>query len=191
MVLVGYITANDMNGLSKYYKSLFNECKNLNNLSVINPEIINNPSIYAILADKYNKANLNNIQFELGVFIDLNSLHIDTYEFTRILGILLDNSIEAAQECDKKYINVRFLMDYRRNRQLVIVENTYNEKDIDTFKIFEKSYSTKPNNTGLGLWKVNKILNKHDNLAMFTSKDDELFKQQLEIYLPKPSLLKI
>ncbi|MEE0128033.1 MAG: GHKL domain-containing protein [Clostridia bacterium] len=180
-----------MEGLSKYYKSLFNECKNLNNLSAINPEIINNPSIYAILADKYNKANLNNIQFELGVFIDLNSLHIDTYEFTRILGILLDNSIEAAQECSKKYINVRFLMDYRRNRQLVIVENTYNEKDIDTFKIFEKSYSTKPNNTGLGLWKVNKILNKHDNLAIFTSKDDELFKQQLEIYLPKPSLLKI
>lgn len=173
------------------FHNIFNECKNLNNLSAINPEIINNPSIYAILADKYNKANLNNIQFELGVFIDLNSLHIDTYEFTRILGILLDNSIEAAQECSKKYINVRFLMDYRRNRQLVIVENTYNEKDIDTFKIFEKSYSTKPNNTGLGLWKVNKILNKHDNLAIFTSKDDELFKQQLEIYLPKPSLLKI
>ena len=82
-------------------------------------------------------------------------------------------------------------MLFRSNRQLVIVENTYNEKDIDTFKIFEKSYSTKPNNTGLGLWEVNKILNKHDNLAMFTSKDDELFKQQLEIYLPKPSLLKI
>ena len=57
MVLGGYITANDMEGLSKYYKSLFNECKNLNNLSAINPEIINNPSIYAILADKYNKAN--------------------------------------------------------------------------------------------------------------------------------------
>ena len=57
MVLDGYITANDMEGLSTYYKSLFNECKNLNNLSAINPEIINNPSIYAILADKYNKAN--------------------------------------------------------------------------------------------------------------------------------------
>ena len=67
----------------------------------------------------------------------------------------------------------------------------YKNKDIDTFKIFEKAYTTKPNNTGLGLWEVNKILKKHDNLAIFTSKDDELFKQQLEIYLPKPSLLKI
>ena len=77
------------------------------------------------------------------------------------------------------------------NRQLVIIENTYKDKNIDTFKIFEKAYTTKPNNTGLGLWEVNKILKKHDNLAIFTSKDDELFKQQLEIYLPKPSLLKI
>ena len=190
-IMVGYVTAKDMDGLTKYYKSLFNDCNNINNLAAINPEAINNPSIYAILADKYNKAISKNIQLELGVFIDLNSLHIDTYELTRILGILLDNSIEAAQECGKKYISVRFLMDYRMNRQLVIVENTYKNKDIDTFKIFEKAYTTKPNNTGLGLWEVNKILKKHDNLAIFTSKDDELFKQQLEIYLPKPSLLKI
>ena len=180
-----------MDGLTKYYKSLFDDCNNINNLAAINPESINNPSIYAILADKYNKASSKNIQLELGAFIDLNSLHIDTYELTRILGILLDNSIEAAQECDKKYISIRFIMDYRMNRQLVIVENTYKNKDIDTFKIFEKAYTTKPNNTGLGLWEVNKKLKKHDNLAIFTSKDDDLFKQQLEIYLPKPSLLKI
>lgn len=108
MVLAGYVTAKDMDGLAKYYKSLFDDCNNINNLAAINPETINNPSIYAILADKYNKAISKNIQFELGVFIDLNSLHIDTYELTRILGILLDNSIEAAQECEKKYISVRF-----------------------------------------------------------------------------------
>lgn len=181
----GYITAKDMDGLSKYYKSVFKECDNLNNLAALNPETINNPSIYAILADKYTKANAKNIKIELGVFLDLNSLNIDTYELTRILGILLDNSIEAAQECEKKYISVRFIMDHRKNRQLVIVENTYKDKDIDTYKIFEKSYSTKPHNTGLGLWEVNKILKKHDNLAIYTSKDDELFKQQLEIYLPQ------
>ena len=179
----GYITAKDLDGLSKYYKSVFKECDNLNNLAALNPETINNPSIYAILADKYTKANAKNIKIELGVFLDLNSLNIDTYELTRILGILLDNSIEAAQKKKKKYISVRFLMDYRKNRQLVIVENTYKDKDIDTYKIFEKSYSTKPHNTGLGLWEVNKILKKHDNLAIYTSKDDELFKQQLEIYL--------
>ena len=179
----GYVRAKDMNGLSKYYNSLFDECSSINNLSALNPETVNNPSIYAILLDKYNKAEKKNIKMELGVYIDLNTLNADIYEISRILGILLDNSIEAAQECDKKYINVRFLMDNRKNRQLIIVENTYKDKNVDTIKIFEKSYSTKPHNTGLGLWEVNKILNKHSNLAIFTSKNDEYFSQQLEIYL--------
>lgn len=57
MVLVGYVTARDMDGLTTYYKSLFDDCNNINNLAAINPETINNPSIYAILADKYNKAS--------------------------------------------------------------------------------------------------------------------------------------
>ena len=70
-----------------------------------------------------------------------------------------------------------------KNRQLIIIENTYEDKNVDTIKIFEKSYSTKPHNTGLGLWEVNKILNKNSNLAIFTSKNDEYFSQQLEIYL--------
>ena len=179
----GYIRAKDMNGLSKYYNSLFDECNSINNLSALNPETVNNPSIYAILLDKYNKAEKKNIKIELGVYLDLNTLNADIYEISRILGILLDNSIEAAQECDKKYINIRFLMDNRKNRQLIIIENTYKDKDVDTIKIFEKSYSTKPHNTGLGLWEVNKILNKNSNLAIFTSKNDEYFSQQLEIYL--------
>ncbi len=179
----GYVRAKDMNGLSKYYNSLFDECNSINNLSALNPETVNNPSIYAILLDKYNKAEKKNIKMELGVYLDLNTLNADIYEISRILGILLDNSIEAAQECDKKYINIRFLMDNRKNRQLIIIENTYKDKNVDTIKIFEKSYSTKPHNTGLGLWEVNKILNKHSNLAIFTSKNDEYFSQQLEIYL--------
>lgn len=179
----GYVRAKDMNGLSKYYNSLFDECNSINNLSALNPETVNNPSIYAILLDKYNKAEKKNIKMELGVYLDLNTLNADIYEICRILGILLDNSIEAAQECDKKYINIRFLMDNRKNRQLIIIENTYKDKNVDTIKIFEKSYSTKPHNTGLGLWEVNKILNRNSNLAIFTSKNDEYFSQQLEIYL--------
>ena len=179
----GYVRAKDMDGLTKYYDSLFDECSSINNLSALNPETVNNPSIYAILLDKYSKAEKKNIKMELGVYIDLNTLNADIYEISRMLGILLDNSIEAAQECENKYINVRFLMDNRKNRQLIIIENTYKDKNVDTLKIFEKSYSTKPHNTGLGLWEVNKILNKHDNLAIYTTKTDEYFSQQLEIYL--------
>ena len=68
-------------------------------------------------------------------------------------------------------------MDKRVSRR------TYNNKDIDTDKIYEKGFSTKENNTGLGLWEVRQILNKNKNLNLYTSKNNEYFNQQLEIYL--------
>lgn len=104
------------------------------------------------------------------------------YEFTRILGILMDNAIEATSECDNKYIHVEIRNDFKRNRQLLVIENTYNDKDINIDKIYEKGYSTKPHNTGLGLWEVENILKKHKNITRFTTKDNKLFKQQIEIY---------
>ena len=36
---------------------------------------------------------------------------------------------------------------------------------------------------GLGLWEIRQILKKHNNLNLYTSKDEKFFKQQLEIYL--------
>ena len=104
------------------------------------------------------------------------------YEFTRILGILLDNAIEAADECDEKNVYVHIRNDKRHNRQLLIVENTYKDKNINTDKIYEKNYSTKPQNTGLGLWEVRQLLKRNNNLNLYTTKTERLFKQQLEIY---------
>lgn len=124
------------------------------------------------------------------VMIDLKEIKISAYEFCRILGILLDNAIEAAKECEEKVINVRFIKDFKVNRELVIIENSYKKVDLDIEKIFEKGYSTKKekkDNHGLGLWTVRKILNQTDNLSLFT-KAGELFSQQLEIYEQKVNI---
>ena len=94
----------------------------------------------------------------------------------------MDNAIEAANECKEKKINVIMRTDINANRQLLIIENTYNNKDVDTDKIYEKGFSTKKNNTGLGLWEVRQILKRNTNLNLFTHKNNEFFIQQLEIY---------
>lgn len=114
--------------------------------------------------------------------LDLTTLNMRIYDFARILGILLDNAIEASKECDEKIINITFRNDLKNNRQLICVENTYNNKNIDTEKIFEKGTSEKENHTGLGLWEVRKIIKKNKNANLFTSKTDKFFSQQLELY---------
>lgn len=104
------------------------------------------------------------------------------YEFARILGILLDNSIEASKDCEQKIINITFRDDTKNKRQLIIIENTYTNKNIDTEKIFEKGMSGKKDHTGLGLWEVRKIIKKNNNANLYTSKTDKFFSQQLELY---------
>ena len=176
----GYVNTENIEGLKNYYNQISADCNKSNNLSTLNPSTINNPAIYNILASKYYKADFLNINMNFDILLDLNTLKVKIYEFTRVLGILLDNAIEASSECREKIINVIFKKGC--NKQLVIIENTYNEKDIDIEKIYEKAYSTKPNNTGLGLWEVRKIIKRNENLNMFTTKNENYFIQQIEIY---------
>ena len=178
----GYVQVKDMEGLSKYYSQIQKDVIKINNLGTLNSEVINNPAVFILISSKYSKALELGIQMNINVFIDLNKLNMKIYEFTRVLGILLDNAIEAAKECDKKIINIEIRKESKRNRQILLVENTYSNKNVDTEKIFEKKYSTKKGNSGLGLWEVRKILTKNTNLNLFTSKNDIFFKQQLEMY---------
>ncbi len=182
----GYIETNNMDGLKKYYSQLLKDCNRVNNLTALNPTVVNNAAIYNIMANKYHRADEIGVQINLGIFIDLNEIenHMKIYEFTRILGILLDNAIEAASECTDKIVHVSFKKEETRNRLVMVIENTYANKDINIDRIFEKDFSTKSDktNSGLGLWEVRQLLKKNNNLNLFTTKNDEYFIQQFEIY---------
>lgn len=180
----GYVVSEDVEGLKKYYKQLLEECHKTNNLYALSPNVINHPAIYHLLASKYYEADQKNIQINLDVFLDLNEIEtrMKIYDFTRILGILLDNAIDAAQECKKKIINVTFRKELSNNMILVIIQNTYSNKDVNTETIYQKGVSSKENHSGLGLWKVRQILMHNNNLNLYTTKTEEFFTQQFEIF---------
>lgn len=178
----GYIMTNDMEGLKKYYSQLQGDCQKVNNLYLLNPSIVNNDGIYNLITKKYQDADNKNIKVNMSFLLDLKTLNMPIYEFARILGILLDNAIEASSETKDKIINLTFRNDFKSSRQLVVIENTFNDNNLDTEKIYEKGTSSKENHTGLGLWTVRKIIKKHNNINLFTSKQNNFFSQQLEIY---------
>ena len=180
--LGGYIQTNDMEGLKNYYNQLENECEKVNNLYILNPEIINNPGIYSLLTNKYHKAEKQDVKLNISVLMDLNTINMKIYDFTKTLGILLDNSIDAASTCEEKIVNVIFREDDKNKRQLLIIENTYSDKNVDINKIFDKGITGKENHTGLGLWEIRKILKRNNNLNLYTTKNDKYFTQQFEIY---------
>ena len=178
----GYINTDDMEGLKKYYVQLEEDCEKVNNLYILNPDSINNPGIYNLLTSKYHEATEKGIDVNIYFLLDLNDLHMKIYEFARILGILLDNAIEAAEQSKEKIINISFRKDDKNNRNIILIENSYTNKEIDIDTIFHKGYTEKENHSGIGLWEVRKLLSKNNNVNLFTTKTDSLFKQQLEIY---------
>ena len=182
--LDGYVQTNNMKGIQEMNKAILKDCTKVNNMSILDPSIINNPAVYSIIINKYYLAQENGIEMNIEVMVDLKDININNYELCRILAILLDNAIEAAKECDEKIINVRFIKDLAVKRKLIVIENSYLRHDIDIDKIFEKGYTTKENPSdkhGLGLWTVRRILNQSTNLNLFTTKG-KVFSQQLEIY---------
>lgn len=79
-------------------------------------------------------------------------------------------------------MNIMFRDSQRNNTQIVSIENSYNNKDVDTSTIFEKGKTSKVNHSGMGLWEVKQILNRNNNVNLSTIKDEKIFKQTLEIY---------
>lgn len=180
----GYIYFEDMKSLRTYFKSLLKECNHVKVVDFLNCQGLDNPAIYGVLQNKFHIAEENGIKMNIDIMISLKDLNEKAYVLSRMLGILIDNAIEATNECDDKIVNIQFLKDRKRNKIDIVIENTYANKDVDTCKIFEKNYTTKgeKGNTGLGLWKIQDILRKDNSLELFTTKDETMFKQRIEIY---------
>lgn len=178
----GFVQAKDYTGLQNYYNSLKDHCMTVKTVELLNPNSINNPGIYNLLVTKYQKACDENIFMKFDFFIDFSKINFPLYEFSKILGILLDNAIEAAKECEIKKIIASFRESRKNNVQIITIENTYVDKNIDTEKIFEKNYSRKKSHSGIGLWEVKQIVNRNHNIVLNTYKTENYFVQQLELY---------
>lgn len=178
----GYISCGDIKGLEKYYKGASKEAKRVNRLESISPLKINEPSVYGLIAGKFEFADSKGVDFNFESIFDYQKLDMPIYDFCKILGILLDNAIEAAEEVDElKEVNVYVRENKLEGYQAFVIENTYANKDVDTEQIYEKDFSTKNRNSGIGLWEVRRIVNKFDNVTLTTSKNDDYFRQELYV----------
>lgn len=180
--LDGYAQTNDMNGIKSMTASVLKECNSVNGMGILNPQSLNNPAIYSIITSKYYKASESTVEMNIEVRFDLQEIAANSYDFCVMLGILLDNAIEAAAESKEKIVDIKFIKNKKGNK-IVKIENSYSNKDVDIAQIFEKGFSSKPFSIehGLGLWNVKRILSHTNDLELYTSKG-ELFCQEIEIY---------
>lgn len=106
---------------------------------------------------------------------------IDTKDFkdlARIVGVYLDNAIEASSTSEDKKLEIEMYLI--KEKIELIITNTFNN-EINLDKIGKESFSTKGKHRGHGLLLVNKILSENN---MFEAKNeirDNIYIQSLKI----------
>lgn len=135
--------------------------------------------IKGVFYEKIARALSENVQVHIEVIEKMEIQGMSILDLSRILGIYLDNALEAAKEAP---VSVLWIVIEKTNRGSHIwIENTTKEK-ADLAQINTKGYSTKGSDKrGLGLYSAGKILKKYDNVYTNTWSEDGKFVQELDI----------
>ena len=127
-----------------------------------------------------------NIKYELdvqaGVKTKLNSLSINMYKnITKILGVLLDNAIDASKRSKEKQIIISVLKD--KSKVIFSISNSYKGK-LNLDKI-GTGFTTKGLGHGYGLRLVNDIMKETNSFEVTSEVKDKYYVSNLIIKIGK------
>ena len=119
----------------------------------------------------------------LDVFIDImdsiDNFEIKVIDLARILGIYIDNAIEAAAESEQK--EIKFNIVKEENAVIIVIMNSFVNLGLSVKEMEKQNVSTKGDGRGLGLNNVNEILRKYPNINKITEMKGNYFLQTLVI----------
>ncbi|WP_167562712.1 GHKL domain-containing protein [Butyrivibrio fibrisolvens] len=182
LTLSSFIDNNDMDGLNAYFKSTVlptSEKLNQGKYYLHKLSKIKEPAIKGMLSAKFINAMNLGINLFVDIMDDIPEISMSVLDLTRILGIYIDNAVEAALETESKEIKFNVVLD--QSSVAIIVANSFVNKGIFLSEIEKKGISTKGEGRGIGLDNVRKILESYENVSKMTEINDNYFSQTLVI----------
>lgn len=146
-----YISEKDIDGLEEYV-----ELKELK----------------ALLAMKQIEAKNKNVDCTIRVLGVVNEINMDTIDLIRIVGILFDNAIQAAEAIGNGKVTCTIK---QKDIFRIEIRNNYIGNIEDTSKLFEKGYTTKESGSGIGLYNFLNIIHNYDNAIYSVTLDNNEF----------------
>lgn len=178
-----YIESENMEELKEFYeKDLMPESKRIlvKDRSFLLLQHIKINPLKSLISSKIIKAQTKNIKIKIEIAEDIDELRIKLIDICRIVGILIDNAIEAAVLCEDKFIE--FAIIKVDTSVTFIINNSCHEDTPPVFKIYEKGFSIKGPGRGIGLKSVREILDQnYRNVLLNTKIEASIFKQELII----------
>ncbi len=136
-----------------------------------------NEKMDAILNYMLSRAKQQNIKIKHKIKVS-KKISLESYELNTILGNLLENAIEAANEASEKYLSLNVVES--KGILMIHIKNSYSGKIV---AYGERLLSTKNGTThGYGLANVKKIVESHHGTMNITYNDKE-FQVEVTLYL--------
>lgn len=138
---------------------------------------------YKLMEMENKKLNINiSVSTDI-IKTKLNKLSIKEKDsLYSIMGIYLDNAIQAAENSNNKEITLDIFKDKREI--VIIIANTYSGK-VDINRIGDYGYTTKGKSHGVGLHIVKKIIEEEPIFSQSRKIIDDYYIQELRINLGK------
>ena len=179
IVINGYL--DNKKKLKEYVKEIIKEQKHVSDNEMIKnidklPRGIKGLVYYKL--SQINEKTIINIEVNGPIDKFNNFDSKQTKDILKIIGILLDNAIEATIETVDKYIELSF--DMQENEFDITILNSCKEK-VDVSIISNLEYSTKGKNRGYGLPMVKDILNNNRAFDLIQKYNDNVFTSKLII----------
>ncbi len=179
----GYLDDNNLDDLKEYFRQhiLQTEAHTLFKTRVLgNLDHLQLVSLKGLLATKALQADEQGIKISLEIPEVIDNIDMNVIDLTRIMGILIDNAIEANETAFQGEINIAFFKT-KLDSTIIIIRNTLQDDSIDLVNIFKDSFSTKGKCRGTGLANIKNILGRYPQVLMHTRIEQNWFIQEIEI----------
>ena len=133
--------------------------------------------IKSLLCSKLCACQNKQIPFTLSIPEPVTYFPMDILSLSQILGILLDNAIEAALQTEKPYLEINLLP--QEENIYIEIKNRTLPLTVPISELSHRGFSTKKGHTGLGLHTVQKLLATLDHVHFSLEVQDDIFSAKL------------
>jgi len=185
----GYLDTDNFSELKKFFFNKIlpiNDNLNKDSLKLHLLSNIKTPELKGLISSKVLKAKSAGIDIFIDIAEPIEDIKMDTIDLCRVLGILLDNAIEAAVLCANPVLKLGVIKKQKSISFIVI--NSFAGETPKLHEIYIRGFSTKGTGRGIGLANLKSILSNYYNTILDTSIEDNLFIQNIEIISRRISL---
>jgi signal transduction histidine kinase len=158
----------DYDELNRYVKVISGALNHEHNAINTNHVIIN-----AILNTKYQEAINKHIVFVIKVN-NLSEIRMEDGDIVILLSNLLNNAIEACEQCDtKRVIKLKFMKE--EDSIIISVKNTFQHTLVYENNEIETSKTKKPEEHGVGIKNIIRVVDKYKGSYVIQNENNEFY----------------